>query len=142
MSLQNRDSNLQDGLRAGLLAGIGWGIVTVLLSLMGGQLNLPAFLAEVVLGAAVGATLGSMNVLLYQVDAIKTGFWTGMALYIPLALVGFATGNWWGTSLLGGPILAKTGLIGLFCGPGLHAGFLALLACHIEKRKRGQWSEF
>lgn len=149
MQTQNRDTTWIDGLRSGALSGVVLGTVCGLTcSLFYGMIIsafLPAasignqaamaglagiifffiiFLSNVVYGALIGALLGGINVLCYQLDSAKIGGLVGLVIAVVFALIG-----------------QKFNVTGIF-GGAAHGAMIGVLASYIEKKVfRKQYAE-
>ncbi|MGV8119127.1 MAG: hypothetical protein AB2L14_05110 [Candidatus Xenobiia bacterium LiM19] len=149
MPAQNRDTTWIDGLRSGALSGVALGTVCGLTCSLFYGMIISAFLPEsslgnqaavaglagiifffiiffsnVVYGALIGALLGGINVLCYQLDCAKIGGIIGLVLAVVFALIGHSFN-----------------LTGIFSG-AVHGAMIGVLASYIEKKVfRKQYAE-
>ena len=124
----DRSSNWKHGLRSGAIAGaimgMLWGVYGALFggALIGaygaaGMFGL-VFLSQVIFCVLVGVACGFFDALCYRYDAMRVGGLVGVVLAaLQLDLLGMIRGAAYGSAM------------GWLCS-------------HVEKRKRGQYSEF
>ncbi len=149
MPMADRDSTWIQGLRSGALSGVVmgtlcgiscslfWGFLAAAFTppqSVGNQVAVAGmagiffffiiFLCNVFYGAIVGALLGGINVLCYQLDCAKIGGIIGLVL-----------------AIIGAIISHRFGIMNFFAG-ATHGAMLGVLASYIEKKVfRKQYAE-